>query len=100
VELRVRGLSAEELQKIDAVAAAHGMGRTEYVKFVLLAADQPPMSDAELHLLLAQKARAGNMRALELLSRSMSLSSNTPVRPDQQDKPFAEVIALAKKRDG
>jgi hypothetical protein len=98
VELRVRGLTREDLDQIDKLAAAHGMRRTQYVRFVLLARDHPPMTDAELHLLLAQKARSGNMRALELLAKGKPVAPSQPTRSDVQNEPFAEVIALATKK--
>ena len=68
MELRVRGLTREEMSRIDEDAAERGMRRNAYVKWQLLG-EPRPMGETELDMLIAAKARAGNMRAIELLMR-------------------------------
>jgi hypothetical protein len=71
MELRVAGLSQAELDSIDRRAAAEGMKRPEYVRWLVSAAQDEPMTQAELDGLLALKARRGSIRAMELLALRM-----------------------------
>ena len=74
------------------------MRRNAYVKWQLLSGDPRPMDEAELDMLLAAKAREGNMRAIELLWRR---TAAPPVSAGEPEAPptdaLAEVIALANR---
>jgi hypothetical protein len=96
MELRVRGLTRAELDRIDQLAGNRSMPRDEYAKWLLLSQHQAPMTETELHQLLAQKARGGNMRAMELLARGMPAPVTGEVVADVPatgpESPFAEVV--------
>ena len=77
MELRVRGLTRDQMNQIDEDAAKRGMRRNVYVKWQLLSVDPRPMDEAELHSLLAAKARGGSMRAIELLVRRQAAAVRT-----------------------
>jgi hypothetical protein len=103
LELRIRNLTREEMNQIDEQAAMQGMKRTAYAKRMLLGPTlQPelvrPMDDAELHMLIAAKAREGNMRALELLTRGVSVPVAGAGEPETPTNPFAEVIEMSDRR--
>jgi hypothetical protein len=74
----------------------------EYAKWLLLSAAQAPMTEAELHQLLAQKARRGNIRAMEILARGMPApvpaSGGAVDPPAEATNPFADVIAMSERR--
>jgi hypothetical protein len=95
MELRVTGLTREQMDHLNAQAAEANMSRTAYVKWQLLGGDLRPMSEAELGMLLAAKAREGNMRALELLMRRTAAPRLSAGEPEAPASPLAEVIALA-----
>ena len=74
MELRVTGFTREQMDHLNAKAAEFNMSRTAYVKWQLLGGDVRPMSEAELDMLIAAKARGGNMRAIELLMRRVPVA--------------------------
>jgi hypothetical protein len=102
LELRVRNLTRAKLDRIDELAAERGMRRTEYVKWLLLSPHQAPMTDTELHQLLAMKARQGNMRAMELLARATppvpAAGGGMVDAPAEPNSPYADVIAFSERR--
>lgn len=84
MELRVSGVTREEMDQIDAMAAKRKLNRTAFVKWRLLGGNVQPVSEAELDGLLAAKARGGNMRAIELLCRRTGapvVSASEPEAP-------------------
>jgi hypothetical protein len=97
MELRVHGFSAEDMAHIDELAAGREMNRSQYVRWLLLSSDEP-LTKAELNDLLAQKARSGSIRAMELLARTMLFRKGTGEPTGEPPTPFAEVIALAEHR--
>ena len=101
MELRVTGLTREQMDHLNARAATHGMSRTAYVKWQLLGGDPRPMSVGELDMLIAAKARGGSMRAIELLMRRQAAAVRTGApeasrtgKPEASANALAEVIAL------
>jgi hypothetical protein len=82
------------------IAAAQGCSRSEAVRLALLKADGTPLADVpdedELVRLLGERARAGNVRAIEVLLRISERS--TPMREPTSHDPFAEVDELARRR--
>jgi hypothetical protein len=96
MELRVRGLTRDEMNRIDEDAAERGMRRNDYVKAQLLG-EPRPISEGELDMLLAAKARAGNMRAIELLWRRVPAAPPVTTAEPKESTTLAEVIALANR---
>lgn len=94
MELRVRGLTPAEMNRIDEDAAERGMRRNDYVKWQLLG-EPRPMAEGELDMLLAAKARDGNMRAIELLWRRLPPAPPAKTAEPKESTTLAEVIALA-----
>jgi hypothetical protein len=61
------------------------------------------MTEAELHQLMAQKARQGSMRAMELLARGMPAPVTGEAVPDTRDtepdsNPFGELVEMSVQR--
>ncbi len=94
-------VSDQQLAALDERAALVGRSRREYLLDLFFSLDRP-VDEVELQRMVAGKAREGNMRAIEILARSMPVkatatTSEVEVEVDPDD-PFAEVDELANRR--
>jgi hypothetical protein len=92
-------LTAEQIAVLDARARERGCNRSELVR-ALVAPEQAlapaqTLGEAELVALLEERARHGNVRAIELLLRRCQGHAEPAEAPES---PFGEVDELARRR--
>jgi hypothetical protein len=97
-------LTAQDRARLERLADARGISRTEVVRHLLAEADDVPLPGPpdreELIRLLGEAARSGSVRACEvLLARRWERGAAEPPPKASQDDPFAEVDQLRARRE-